>query len=144
MTDDAGIHRSGDAEIAPAYGMITARTRPGACSGQAARTEWTALMFSVATHRRADTICMAVIGKIDLRTTRHLERTLAAALASDARVITVDLSATTFCDCAGINTLLTAYHHAQARNVRYRITNPRRVVRRVLDVLNLDDVLTGR
>ena len=101
------------------------------------------MMFSVVPHRRADTLCLSVTGEIDMSTTDHLEQALTDAFASDAQVITVDLSATTFCDCTGLTTLLTAYHHAQTRHMKYYVTNPRGVVRRILHILNLHDLLTG-
>ena len=99
------------------------------------------MIFTVTTHRRADALCLAVTGEIDLGTTGHLEQALTDAFATEASVITVDLSATTYCACAGITTLLTGYHRAQTRGVRYHVTNPQRIVRRVLETLNLNDLL---
>lgn len=101
------------------------------------------MTFSVTTRRHADTVCVAVTGEIDLSTTMFLEQTLTDALATDARAVTVDLSATTFCDCTGITTLVTARRRAQAADVYYTVTKPQRLVRRVLDVLDLYDLLTG-
>ena len=101
------------------------------------------MIFSVTTHRRADTLCLAVAGEIDLCTTARLEQALTDAFATGPSIVTVDLSATTFCDCTGITTLLTAYHRAQACGVHYHVTNPQHIVRRVLEALDLHDLLTG-
>ena len=122
--------------------MIT-DDRPAGLLAVTTAIERSAMTFSVATHQRADTICVSVTGEIDISTTTLLEQALTDALATDARAITVDLSATTFCDCTGITTLLTARRRAQAANVQYSVTNPQQVIRRLLELLDLYDLLLG-
>ncbi|MFF1510346.1 STAS domain-containing protein [Streptomyces sp. NPDC058326] len=49
-----------------------------------------------------------VSGEIDSDTAPHLHRTLMAALCAHPEGVTLDLSAVTFCDCAGLRAFLAA------------------------------------
>ena len=67
---------------------------------------------------------------------------LAAVVASGARLVIADLSATVFCDAAGANRLLVAACQAAAQGSRLRlVVPPGALMRRVLALLEIDHLL---
>jgi anti-anti-sigma factor len=68
-------------------------------------------------------------------------RELAAAVASGARVVIADLTATTFCDSPGARMLWRAHNQAVAKQVDLRLVVTSAAVRRVLEIMELDDLL---
>jgi anti-anti-sigma factor len=101
---------------------------------------------------RIDTSCpapgavrVAVIGEIDLSTADVLHAGLLSVLsAQPPHRIEVDLAGVTFMDCVGLTVLVVVGKAATRTGCQLRITNPRPIVRRVLDVTGLLDVLTSR
>ena len=59
--------------------------------------------------------------EIDITNAGFVAGQLRAALASGAAVVIADLTATTFCDCSGVRSLLLAHHHAAAGDIQFRL-----------------------
>jgi anti-anti-sigma regulatory factor len=74
--------------------------------------------------------------EIDMTSLPELYTGLAAALSSGAAVVIADLSATVFCDVAGVRRLLELHGEATARQVELRLViQPSGPVRRLLDLI---------
>jgi anti-anti-sigma factor len=87
---------------------------------------------------------VAVIGEIDLSTADLLRaRLLNVSSALHPHRIEVDLAGVTFLDCSGITALIIAADLTARTGCQLRITNPRPIVRRVLDLTGLLGVLTA-
>jgi anti-anti-sigma factor len=82
---------------------------------------------------REDTLVVLVTGEVDLWTVHRLGDALAAAQASDARSIVVDLDRVSFMDSSGLHVLI---QHAVADGMRSRltVTNGSPQVRRLFEV----------
>ncbi|RSM47476.1 anti-sigma factor antagonist [Actinoplanes sp. ATCC 53533] len=90
------------------------------------------------------TVRVAAVGDIDLSTADVLRIGLLDALSTlRPRRIEVDLAGVTFLDCAGLTVLVVLGRAAARDGCRLRITNPRPIVRRVLDLTGLLDGLTA-
>ncbi|MEH1130645.1 STAS domain-containing protein [Micromonospora sp. CPCC 206061] len=78
---------------------------------------------------------LAIAGEVDLSTARALRAAIQDVLC-DERVteLVVDLGQVTFLDCAGIGALVAGYNTAVTRGRSYAVINPRRHVRRVLNI----------
>ncbi|MFC1415832.1 STAS domain-containing protein [Streptacidiphilus cavernicola] len=74
---------------------------------------------------------IALVGELDLDATALLIGSVGTCLRSGARVITVDLSALTFCDIGGLNAFLAAAGSAGAAGGRLRLENPTPAVARL-------------
>jgi len=90
------------------------------------------------------TVRVAVAGEIDLSSSNLLRvRLLNVLSALHPHHIEVDLAGVTFLDCSGLTVLVVLGQVAARTGCRLRITNPHRMVRRVLDLTGLLDVLTA-
>jgi len=58
--------------------------------------------------------------------------------------LVVDMSRSTFCDCAGSATLLRAYQRATGMNAHLRLVITKPTLRRVFELTGLDQVLEIR
>ncbi|MFD7558844.1 STAS domain-containing protein [Streptomyces sp. NPDC059835] len=96
--------------------------------------EATGLEIGVVPDPRAGTVQVVVSGEINLDNAALLRRVLLTALVSHRGTLLVDLERVTFCDCAGLNTLLTARHAALKAGRGLRITAAGRRVERLLDL----------
>ena len=87
---------------------------------------------------------LAVIGEIDLSTTDLLRARLLNVLSAlHPQRIEVDLAGVPFMDCGGLTVLIVAGNAAARAGCQLRITNPQRLVRRILDLTGLLGVLTA-
>ncbi|MEV0440832.1 anti-sigma factor antagonist [Streptomyces spectabilis] len=88
----------------------------------------TAAQSQLTLHTRAegDRLVVTVRGDLDLDTDQELRRELRAALSRSGDGIDVDLGGVEFCDCCGLNTLLTLRQQALdvAKSVRIRAISP--------------------
>jgi len=85
-----------------------------------------------------------VVGDVELSSAQALgDRLLTLPTDFDLVVLDVDLTETTFLDCAGVSALLRARHAAAAAGCLLYITNPRPIVRRVLDLTGVLDFFTA-
>jgi anti-anti-sigma factor len=89
-------------------------------------------------------VAVAVAGEVDLASAPILLERLLSLLHEQApAVLDVDLAGCTFLDCAGIGALVGARNAAVQTGCRLRVTNPRPIVRRVLELTGLLDVLAA-
>jgi anti-anti-sigma factor len=79
--------------------------------------------------------------EIDILSAGSVGERLMAAIVPGVAVVIADLTGTTFCDCAGVNTLLLASRKARASNAELRLVVRSRVVLRILELLGTDQVL---
>lgn len=79
--------------------------------------------------------------EIDLLNAESVTNRLAAAIAPGVAIVIADLTATTFCDCAGVRSLMRAHHEASVRNAELRLAVRSRSVLRILALLGADQVL---
>ena len=94
-------------------------------------------------HRRrvGHRMVLAVTGEVDLATAPELGSAVGAALASGARELWLDLSATEFMDSSGLHVLIDT--HCKMRGLRRRlaIVCPGGAVRRLFEVAGVADIL---
>lgn len=91
-----------------------------------------------------DTARVAVIGEVDLTTAPVLRDRLLTVLHDEAAaVLDVDLAGVSFLDCTGISALVAVRNAAARTGRQMRVTHPRPIVRRVLDLTGLLGVLTA-
>ncbi|MFE2876473.1 STAS domain-containing protein [Streptomyces roseus] len=83
-----------------------------------------------------DTVTIRAHGEMDLVTAEDLKHALAEALrhASPTRPVLVDFSQVTFCDSAGLNTLITARITAETNGTRIHLTGLNHQIHRLLDI----------
>ncbi|HEX5201331.1 MAG TPA: STAS domain-containing protein [Actinoplanes sp.] len=87
---------------------------------------------------------VAATGEIDLSSSGVLHVRLLNVLATlHPHRIEVDLAGVTFLDCSGLTVLVDAGKAAARAGCCLRITNPRPLVRRILDLTGLLDALTA-
>ena len=79
--------------------------------------------------------------EIDIATADAVGAQIAAALAPGAHAVIADMTATTFCDSAGINMLIRAKRQATAHGADLRLLLPCPNVLRVLRIQGVDAVL---
>ena len=79
--------------------------------------------------------------EIDLINATGLGDQLSAAASRSPDLITIDMSATTFCDSAGIRALARAHEQAAASGAELRIAIGDSPVRRILQLTGLDQVV---
>ncbi|MGW7312090.1 STAS domain-containing protein [Streptomyces sp. NPDC054865] len=75
---------------------------------------------------------VAVSGEIDFHSAAALRRAVLAALTSYGGPVAIDLRDATFCDCGGLNALLTARAHAEQACRPLCVTGASRQVERLL------------
>jgi anti-anti-sigma factor len=85
-------------------------------------------------------VVVTVTGEIDVDTTDVLADALARA-ADVAAVVVADLTAVTFMDSTGLNTLLGAHRDLAARGGRLALVGAQPAVRRVLELTGVDTVI---
>jgi anti-anti-sigma factor len=90
-----------------------------------------------------DVLSLAVVGEIDMASAVAFDAAIDNALDVDGvtRVL-IDLDRTTFLDSTGVRSLLRGHGLAHERGISFRILNPTRVVRRVLELTGVFDLLT--
>ena len=96
------------------------------------------------TYLPPDTARAAVVGEVDLATAQMLRDTLLDLLREHpSAVLNVDLSGVTFLDCTGIRALLSVHHAAGQVDCQMRVTGPRPIVHRTLDLTGVLSLLTA-
>ncbi|MEV7443137.1 STAS domain-containing protein [Streptomyces sp. NPDC091204] len=88
------------------------------------------------------TVRVLVSGELDFDNATLLGEVLLAALVSHRATLLVDLEQVTFCDCAGLNTLLTARHAALRAGRGLRVTAAGCRVERLLNLTDTRSLLT--
>jgi len=98
---------------------------------------------------RADTVhvttaqppVVTLPAEIDMANAGGLAEQFAAALAPGVRVVIADMTATTFCSSAGLNTLIRAKKRATANGCELRLLLPSPNVLRIMKIQGVDAVL---
>lgn len=79
--------------------------------------------------------------EIDLSNAAELLTQLLSVLTRRPAVLVVDMSASTFCDSAGMNAIVTAHKRAAGQGTVLRVAASAQAVRRVLTLAGLDQVI---
>jgi anti-anti-sigma factor len=79
--------------------------------------------------------------EIDLTNSGDLNAQLAAVIAQSPQTLTVDLTATTFCDSAGIGVLARTHELAAASGGELRIALGHSPVARIIQLVGLDQIV---
>jgi len=87
-------------------------------------------------------VVISVAGEIDIATTAQLADALSAALRHGPKGLIVDLSDVGFLGAAGLTTLLGARQQAMACRTRFDLVCPKRLPRRIIEIVGLDAVLS--
>ncbi|MGX6607036.1 universal stress protein [Micromonosporaceae bacterium Da 78-11] len=103
-----------------------------------------AVILTIETHRINGAVRLDLRGEIDMDSAPALVQAITDALDAGAGEVVINLQAVTFCDCAGITTLLVGHRDALARRADFRVINPTGSPLRVLVVLDLHTLLTSR
>jgi anti-anti-sigma factor len=74
--------------------------------------------------------------EIDSSNAEHVRQRLCAALTPGVRIVVADLTATTFCDVAGVRSLVRVRNHAAAMNAQVRLAVQPGSVRRLLAMVS--------
>lgn len=93
--------------------------------------------------REGATVVVALSGELDLATAPRLRSCLAPMVtaATAPQELVLDLSDLSFLDASGISALLTVQRALAARGGRLCLRSPSRLVRRIVQVLDLDGLL---
>ncbi|MFI7174962.1 MULTISPECIES: STAS domain-containing protein [Streptomyces] len=103
--------------------------------------ETAGMEVGVAAGPRPGTVQVVVTGEIDFDNATVLREVLLAALVSHRTTLLIDLGRVTFCDCAGLNTLLTVRHAALQAGRGLHITAAGRRVERLLTLTDTRTLL---
>ncbi|MFB7257500.1 STAS domain-containing protein [Streptomyces nojiriensis] len=117
--------------------MTAIMSDSGPCPSSAAGLE-----VGVTSGPEPGTVQVVVSGEIDFDNATFLRRALLAALVSHRATLLVDLERVTFCDCAGLNTLLAARRAALRAGRGLHITAAGRRVERLLALTDTRSLLT--
>ena len=82
-----------------------------------------------------DSALISLTGELDLGTAPHLLEAVDTCLADRAREVSIDLSAVTFCDCAGLSAIDLAGSRATARGGKLQLLSPSPQVVRLFSLL---------
>lgn len=97
--------------------------------------------LSIRSERQGDTHVVAPAGELDIATAKLLEDELAAAAASAAPVIVLDLSGLTFMDSTGLRIVLDFNERCGGEHGRLRVIAGAPAVDRLLDIVGLRERL---
>lgn len=79
-----------------------------------------------------------LIGELDIATADTVRQTIAP-LVREADELVIEATALAFADATGLSALMPAARELRSRNGRLVLRNPTRLVRRVIDLLSLDE-----
>ena len=79
--------------------------------------------------------------EVDASNADQVRQDLAAAVAQDASLVIADMSATTFCDSAGVRALVRALRNANAGGARLEVATSSPAVTRVLAITGVDRLI---
>ncbi len=86
---------------------------------------------------------LGVTGEVDSTTAPHVQERIEQLLDDGAREVTIDLTAVTFLDSAGLCALATMHRRASADGVRLRVLAASRAVVRPMQITGLWHLLGG-
>ncbi|MFF8532959.1 STAS domain-containing protein [Streptomyces sp. SAS_267] len=85
-------------------------------------------------HDRKNRALITLAGEIDLESAPLVRAALARCLSDGIRIIDVDLTPVTFCDCSGLNSFLYAAQKTTEAGGILRLHNPPPTLGRILDL----------
>ncbi|GAA1040284.1 STAS domain-containing protein [Virgisporangium ochraceum] len=98
--------------------------------------------LTITTGRGQHRLSVGVAGELDHSTTaRLLDRVQADLLPTDTAVV-IDTAGLTFCDSAGLGTMVKIHHLLADRGGRLTLTGPTPAMRRLLEITALDTIFT--
>jgi anti-sigma B factor antagonist len=107
-----------------------------------ARKDEDANMLSYSAHRPdGNSAVVTPPPEIDATNAEELQDELNAVLDRGMTTVIVDMTRTTFCDSAGSRALLVAHQRASGMNADLRIVITQQAVRRVFELLGLDEII---
>lgn len=100
-------------------------------------------LLTIAIEGEADNVLVQVAGEIDLTTAAQLRSALLSAVegAPPPAAVHVDLADVSFIDATGVRVLVEAHEIAVRGGQALSVYDPSRIVARVLDILDLTDLL---
>jgi anti-anti-sigma factor len=91
---------------------------------------------------RASSIVVSMPAEIDPTNAASVSEEMTRAISTGARVVIADLSATTFCDSAGVRTLLVTAHQAADSGTELRlVVRADGAVQRIIALMGIDRLL---
>lgn len=87
---------------------------------------------------------VAPTGELDLAGAPAFREAIARALATNAPELEIDLAEVTFMDSSALSVIVSAWRESMDRGISFRLTNPARNVRRVLEITDLDRLVDDR
>jgi anti-sigma B factor antagonist len=103
-----------------------------------------AVSFTIREERTGATTVLRLAGELDMTTAPCLRSRLDDLISAGRSQILVDLRELTFCDSAGLTTLIQGDRHCTAAGGWLRLTGPSGHVARVLEMSGVLDVLAYR
>ncbi|MDQ1051601.1 STAS domain-containing protein [Streptomyces sp. V4I2] len=94
-------------------------------------------------HDRRNRTLITLSGEIDLESAPLVRAALARCLSDGIRIVDVDLTPVTFCDCSGLNTFLYASQRTTEAGGILRLHNPPPAMGRILDLTGCGFLLLG-
>ncbi|MEV1068094.1 STAS domain-containing protein [Streptomyces sp. NPDC050263] len=99
--------------------------------------------LTVYRHNRRNRALITLAGDIGLESAPLLRAALAQCLSDGIRIVDVDLTLVTFCDCSGLNAFLYAAQRTMEADGILRLHNPPRSLGRILDLTGCGFLLLG-
>lgn len=99
------------------------------------------MALTVTSHKDQEAVSVRVEGEVDVSNASELRDELDAALASDAKSVTVDLSQVPYIDSTGIGVLVGTAHRAKDKGADFVVARPQHNVARVLGLLGVGEEL---
>ena len=94
-------------------------------------------------HERPDHLELSVAGRLDGYWAQHLSTSVAEVMREGTHAVRVNLSATTYISSAGIGVLVELYKNFAAVNGSFRVVEPSKQVRQILEMVGLGEMLMG-
>lgn len=99
--------------------------------------------LTVYRHDRRNRALITLTGEIDLETAPLLRAALAQCLSDGIRIVDVDLTPVTFCDCSGLNSFLYATQKTTEAGGVLQLHHPPPTLERILDLTGSGLLLLG-
>src|SRR5262245_32740024 len=93
---------------------------------------------------REDVAVVAPAGELDLAGAPAFRESIGRALATNPTALKIDLAEVTFLDSSALSVIVSAWRESVDRGISFRLTNPVRNVRRVLEITDLARLVDDR
>jgi anti-sigma B factor antagonist len=99
--------------------------------------------LSVYRHDRRARALITLAGEIDLASAPLVRESLARCLRDGIRIIDVDLTPATFCDCSGLSAFLHAARQTTVAGGALRLHHPPAMLTRIVDLVGCECLVLG-